>query len=78
MSKLPIIKCKELIKVLMKVGFFKHRQRGTSHLIMKHLDGRRASIPTHPGKDIPRGTLKGILRDMEISTKEFNKLRKKR
>lgn len=77
MPKLPIVKYKKLIKVLMSVGFFEHRQRGTSHLIMKHPDGRRATIPIHPGKDIPRGTLKGILNDMEISTQEFIKILKK-
>lgn len=74
MPKLPIIKDRELIRALKKLGFFEHRQRGTSHLIMAHPDGRRATIPIHPGKDIPRGTLKGILRDLEISTEEFIKL----
>lgn len=76
MPKLPIIKDRELIKTLKKLGFFEHRQRG-SHLIMAHPDGRRASIPIHPGKDIPGGTLKGILRDLEISTKEFIRILKK-
>ena len=74
MPKLPVIKDRQLIKALEKLGFYKHRQRGTSHLIMAHSDGRRVAISVHPGKDIPRGTLKGILRDLEISTKEFIKL----
>jgi len=77
MSRLPLIKDRQLIKALKKLGFYKHRQRGTSHLIIVHLDGRRTSIPIHPGKDIPRGTLKGILRDLEISTEEFAKLLRK-
>lgn len=71
MPKLPIIKAKQLIKTLKKFGFFEHRQKGTSHLIITHSDNRRASIPVHPGKDIPKGTLKGILRDLEIPTEEF-------
>lgn len=73
MPKLPTIKDRQLIRALKKLGFFEHRQRGTSHLIMAHPDGRRTSVPIHPGKDIPRGTLKGILRDLEISTEEFIK-----
>lgn len=76
MSGLPQIKAKQLIKTLAKFGFSEHRQKG-SHLIMAHPDGRRASIPVHPGKDIPRGTLKGILRDLEISTEEFIKTLRK-
>lgn len=77
MPKLPVIKDKQLLRVLKKFGFYEHRQRGTSHLIMAHPDGRRASIPIHLGKDIPKGTLKGILRDLEIPTKEFIRLLKK-
>ena len=71
MSKLPIIKDKQLIKALRKIGFTKHRQKRTSHLMMIHSDGRRCVIPIHSGKDIPRGTLKAILRDIEITTKEL-------
>ena len=74
MPKLPIIKDKQLIKVLNKLGFTKHRQKGTSHLVMIHLDGRRTIVPIHPGKDIPRGTLKAILRDIEITNNYFTDL----
>ena len=71
MPKLPIIKDKKLIKILGKIGFSKHRQGSTSHLIMVHSDGRRTVIPIHPGKDIPKGTLKAILRDIEITNNDF-------
>jgi len=76
MPKLPAIKDKQLIKAMEKLGFCRYRQKGTSHLVMIHSDSRRAIIPIHPGKDIPRGTLKGILRDLEISNEEFIKLLK--
>lgn len=74
MAKLPIIKDKELIRALNKLGFFKHRQKGTSHLILKHPNGRRTTIPIHPNKDIPRGTLRSILRDIDISPENFKRL----
>ncbi|MEA3344166.1 MAG: type II toxin-antitoxin system HicA family toxin [Patescibacteria group bacterium] len=77
MPKLPIVNAKQLIKALNKLGFYKHRQKGTSHLILIHSDNRRTTIPIHPGKDIPRGTLKGILKDLEISNKAFIDLLKK-
>jgi len=77
MPKLPIINSRQLIKALKKLEFYKHRQRGTSHLIMVHSDGRRTTIPVHQGKDIPQGTLKSILRDLEISIEEFINLLKK-
>lgn len=76
MSKLPIIKDRELVRVLRKLGFFEHPEQGTSHLVFKHPDGRRTTISRHPGKDIPRGTLRAILRDVNISPQEFSKLLK--
>jgi len=77
MPKIPIIKAKNLIRALKKLGFSEHRQRGSSHLVLKHLDGRRTIIPIHSGKDIPRGTLKAILRDIEISVAELIEALKK-
>ena len=71
MPKLPIVNDKKLVSALKKMGFLLCRQRGTSHLVMKRPDGRRTVIPIHPGRDIPRGTLKAILKDIEISIKEF-------
>ncbi|HEY4510510.1 MAG TPA: type II toxin-antitoxin system HicA family toxin [Candidatus Paceibacterota bacterium] len=71
MPKLPTLKDRELMRVLQKLGFVKHPERGTSHLVFAHPDGRRTTISRHPGKDIPRGTLRAILRDINISIKEF-------
>ena len=73
MHKLPMIKDRELIRVLKKLGFFEHEERGTSHLVFKHPDGRRTVVSRHAGKDIPRGTLGAILRDIQISPEEFMK-----
>ena len=46
-----------------------------SHRVMKHADGRRTTVPMH-GKDIPKGTLLAILRDIEITKEDFVKLLK--
>lgn len=73
MPKLPVLRAREIIKALKKLGFFEHRQRGTSHLILKHPNGRRVSVPVHPGKDVKPGTLRGMLEDGDISKDEFHK-----
>ncbi len=70
MPKLPVITPRQLISVLKKFGFLEHRQHGTSHLIFKHIDGRRAVVPMH-SKDIPKGTLLGIMRDCEMSKQQL-------
>ena len=76
MPKLPLIKDRQLIRVLKQLGFFEHPERGTSHLVFKHPDGIITTVARHPGKDIPRGTLRAILRDINVSIEEFNSLLK--
>ncbi len=73
MPKLPVVKAKILLKVLLKLGFIKHHQVG-SHVQLKHPDGRRTTIPYHPSREIRPGTLKAILEDIEISKEDFIKL----
>lgn len=72
MSKLPILKAKELIKVLEKLGFFNTRKRG-SHFFFRHRDGRTTVVPVHPGTTIGLGLLRAILRDIKISGDELKK-----
>ncbi|KKT17651.1 MAG: hypothetical protein UV98_C0004G0019 [Parcubacteria group bacterium GW2011_GWB1_43_6] len=73
MAKLPVIRAKELIRVLEKLGFFKYHQVG-SHAQFKHIDGRRITVSIHGGKDIGRKTLRGIINDLEISIEDFIKI----
>lgn len=47
MPKLPVIKDRQLIQALKKLGFFEHPERGTSHLVFKHPDGRRTTVARH-------------------------------
>ncbi|MBU3978689.1 type II toxin-antitoxin system HicA family toxin [Patescibacteria group bacterium] len=73
MSKLPRnIKGKELIKFLEKQGFEIIGKKG-SHVRLAHADGRWTQVAVHP-KPIPQGTLRTILRQIDLSTEEFIKL----
>lgn len=76
MPKIPVIKPKELIRVLQKLGFFKHHQVG-SHAQFKHPDGHRITVPIHSGKDLKRKILKGIIDDLEMEVEKFISLLKK-
>lgn len=77
MSKLPVLKAKRLIKVLKKLDFEQKRQSG-SHIFFSHPDGRTTVVPRHDRKDISRGLLSEILKDINRTPEEFLKsLRKK-
>jgi predicted RNA binding protein YcfA (HicA-like mRNA interferase family) len=73
-EKLPILRSEELIKALKKMGFFCSRKSKGSHFRYKHTDGRRTTVPVHKGKDIGRGLLRKILRDVDISVEELKRL----
>jgi len=73
MPKLPIIKAREFIRAIRKLGFVEFHQVG-SHIQFKHEDGRRVTIAVHKGKDMKKKTLRGIIEDLELSVEEFIKI----
>ena len=73
--KLPLITGNELCKIVSKLGFVMVHRKG-SHTVWKHPDGRSTTIPVHPGRELPRGLIRKILTDIEISHEEYLKLRK--
>ncbi|MBS1903790.1 MAG: type II toxin-antitoxin system HicA family toxin [Bacteroidetes bacterium] len=66
--KLPLLHAREVIAALTRLGFQESHRRG-SHVKLVHQDGRVIIIPYH--NPVDRFTLKGALRDAEISTEEF-------
>lgn len=75
MSKLPIVKARQIIKVLTALGFSRTHQKG-SHFFFSHPDGRATVVPMHPAKDIGRGLLRVVLHDIQISPDRFQELLK--
>lgn len=62
MTKLPRLTGKELAKIVEKAGFIYSHTTG-SHMVYKHPDGRRTTIPNHAGEDIGPGLLNKIMKD---------------
>jgi len=74
MDKLPSLSWKKLIKVLVKNGFYVHHQTG-SHIVMKRdRPYCRIVVPRH--RLIKKGLLRAIIREVEISKREFLRLLK--
>ncbi|TBR58382.1 hypothetical protein B4U84_20900 [Westiellopsis prolifica IICB1] len=69
MSKLPSILGKECIKVLEKIGFYQKR-RESSHIIMRR-DKPFAQIVVPDHQELAKGTLRAIIRDVDLSVEEF-------
>ena len=71
MGELGGFSYRKIIKKLRKLGFEFDRQAAGSHEIWWSPSTRsRTTIPNHPD-DMPEGTLKAILKQANISRKEF-------
>jgi predicted RNA binding protein YcfA (HicA-like mRNA interferase family) len=68
---------KEVAKVAEKLGFVYSHTTG-SHMVYKHIDGRRSTIPYHSGEEIGPGLLTKIIKKyLKITRERFFKLLKK-
>ncbi len=72
MPRLPQIKPKKIEKVLLKLGFTSRSGKG-SHTVFNHPDGRRTVVPVH-NRPVRTGTLRAILKQIDLSVKEFLKI----
>ena len=73
MAKLPRLNGKELGKIIIKLGFVYSHTTG-SHIIYKHPDSRKTTIPYHSGEEIGPGLLNKIIKkDLRMTRKDFLK-----
>ncbi|MBI2147808.1 type II toxin-antitoxin system HicA family toxin [Candidatus Woesearchaeota archaeon] len=73
MAKLPTLTGKELARIVEKFGFVYDHTTG-SHMVYKHQDGRKTTIPYHAGEEIGPGLLNKIIKkDLKITREEFIK-----
>lgn len=70
MGKVPVFKPKEVAAILIQLGFYEVRQRG-SHKQFRHVDGRGTTVPFHSGRDISPILLRQICKDIRITVEEF-------
>ena len=74
MTRLPVLKPKEVLKALQRAGFFIHHTTG-SHYALRHPDNPEftVTLPYHTG-DLKRNVLKSILKQAGLTLEEFRKL----
>jgi len=71
LTKLPVVSGKEVIKALSKIGYYVRDRRG-SHIHLRHPHRRPLTIPYHD--EIARGTLRAIIKEADLTVKEFTRL----
>jgi predicted RNA binding protein YcfA (HicA-like mRNA interferase family) len=68
---IPVLKPREVISILRRLGFVEQRHRG-SHKQFRHADGRITTVPVHAGRDISPFLLRKIARDIRVDIEVFN------
>jgi predicted RNA binding protein YcfA (HicA-like mRNA interferase family) len=72
MPKLPRPTGQEMVRFLQHQGFELLRVRGSHHFLQS--DQRRTTVPVHGSRTMKIGTLRSILRDIGLSSTEFEQL----
>jgi len=70
MGSLPVLKPREAVRVLERLGFVQVRQRG-SHRQFRHSDGRQTTVPDHGSRDLSPIILRQIIKDIGLTPDEF-------
>lgn len=72
MTKVPRLTGKEMIRFLETQGFVLRRVRGSHHFLER--GDQRTSVPVHGNNSLKIGTLRSILRDIDMTPAEFERL----
>ena len=70
MGSLPVLKPREAIRILERLGFAQVRQKG-SHRQFRHANGRQTTVPDHGGRDLSPILLRQIIKDIGLTPDDF-------
>jgi predicted RNA binding protein YcfA (HicA-like mRNA interferase family) len=70
MGRVPVLRPREIVRVLEEMGFAEIRQRG-SHKQFRHADGRGTTVPFHGSRDVSPLLLRQIIKDIRSTPEEF-------
>lgn len=76
MARFGSLKPREVVRALLKGGFYVHKQVG-SHVQLKHRQAGRVTVPNHQGFEVPRQIVRSIIRQAGLTNDEFGDLLEK-
>ena len=72
-QRLPALRPQQVIRALERAGWQVHRQRGSHVSMRKEGVPFLITVPLHR-RDLPRGTLRDIIKDAGLTVQEFLEL----
>ena len=76
MAKLPVVSSKDVCRVLERIGYEFDHQTG-SHMIYRRNIPPHTHVSVPEKREMPRGTLRALVRRIDLSVDEFVELLKK-
>ena len=73
MNRLPVISGRTLVKVWEQRGFEFVRQKSI-HIVMPRIEPPHLTVSVPDHKELRPSTLRGILRDIELTVEELNEI----
>jgi predicted RNA binding protein YcfA (HicA-like mRNA interferase family) len=70
MGNVPVLKPREVVRILENLGFVEVRQRG-SHKQFRHADGRGTTVPVHGQRDLSPILLRQIAKDIDLTVEKL-------
>lgn len=71
MSKLPVLKPRELLRALKRAGFYVDRITGSHYILVnKGYPKKRITLPYH-NRDLAPRTIVSIIKQLELTPEEF-------
>ena len=72
---LPVASGKAVVAALERAGWARARSTSSSHIKLRHPDRPgHVTVPVHGNRDLPPGTLKGILDQAGLTADELKEL----
>lgn len=76
MAKLRELSCPEITQRLRKLGFRFYRQgKGSHELWVRDADGQAIPVPRYKGKNIRKGTVRTIIKEIGVTVEEFMEMK---
>ena len=76
MLKSPPLKAKELIKILMVVGFTQDHIEGSHCILRRDIDRKKIVVPLHGSQPLGKGITHAILKQADLTPDQVIKLRR--
>lgn len=73
MPPVPLISSREAIRAFEKIGYEVNHQTG-SHIILRKKQPPHLHLSVPNRRELPRGTLRSLIRNAELTVDEFIKL----